>query len=445
MTTLFAIIIMMAGIAILNSEQNLLVPLIPVLREEGMIIGGEAWELYAGLLGFMPVIVGSLSSIVWGYLGDKFDRRLLFTAVILMGAVPTLLTAFSRNYYELLIARTLSGIGIFGSYPLLNSLLADIAPRERRGTVYAIAALSIGLGVLGGMLIAGVFARESWRIPFLVTSIPLILVAPIIYEALKGVRLGMSEPEIKKLYEAGYSYEYKIRIRELAGELRRTYTIIFLYLQGIPGTIPWGTIVFWSVTYMGVRWGLPESTATLVVMSAGLGIFTGTIIGGALSDFMKSRGIFNSRIYVPVIGIVCGLVLVLTLISYNYPYGETSLEALLPLMLFAFITFIPVAWPGPNVTAMISETTLPEHRATVYAVFNVTDRIGASIAPFLGGSLIVAYKSMGVEGADAYYYALITTTLAWIICFLLWLPLIKTYCSDHVKLVRTLEERARRV
>ncbi|MDM7274637.1 MAG: MFS transporter [Thermoprotei archaeon] len=445
MTTILVILIMMVGVAILNSEQNLLVPLILTLREEGMIIGGESWELYAGLLGFMPVIVGSLSSIIWGYLGDKFDRRLLFAATILMGAIPTLLTALARNYYELLIARTLSGVGIFGSYPLLNSILADITPRERRGMVYGVAALSIGLGVLGGMLLAGVFARENWRVPFIVTSAPLILIAPLIYVALGNVKLGMAEPEIRRLYETGYSYEYKIKVRELLGELRRTYTIVFLFLQGIPGTVPWGVIVFWSVTFMNVIWGLPESAGTLVVMAAGLGVLTGTLMGGLLSDVLKGRGVFNSRVYISITGIVSGMILTLALISYNYPYGDASWKALLPLMMFAFITFIPVAWAGPNVTSIISETTLPEHRATVYAIFNITNRIGASIAPFLGGFIIVAYKSMGVEETYSYYYALTTATLAWTICALFWLPLIKTYHSDHVKLIRTLEDRARRV
>lgn len=445
MTTIPVILVMMVGVAILNSEQNLLAPLIKVLREEGMIIGGEAWELYAGLLGFMPVIVGSLSSIIWGYLGDKFDRRLLFIATILIGAIPTLLTAFARNYYELLVARTLSGIGIFGSYPLLNSILADITPRERRGMIYGVAALSIGLGILGGMLMAGVFARVNWRIPFIITSIPLILIAPIIYAALRNVKLGMAEPEIRKLYEAGYSYEYKIKIREVVGVLRRTFTIIFLFLQGIPGTLPWGTIVFWAVTYMYVRWGLPESAATMVIMFGGLGSITGTLIGGLLSDALKRKGIFNSRVYVSITGVVSGMVLALALVSYNYPYGDASLGALLPLMTLAFITFFLAAWPSPNVTSIISETTLPEHRATIYAIFNITDRIGMSTAPIIGGFLIVTYKSMGVREADAYYYAVITAVLAWIITAVLWLPLIKTYSADYSKLVKTLEDRVRKV
>lgn len=137
------------------------------------------------------------------------------------------------------------------------------------------------------------------------------------------------------------------------------------------------------------------------------------LIGGLLSDALKNRGVFDSRIYVSITGIVSGMILMLALISYSYPYGDISLGALLPLMVFAFITFTATAWAGLN----------------------------SSIAPLFGGFIIVAYKSIEVEGVSSYYYALVTATLAWIITVLLWLPLIKTYKVDYAKLVKTLEER----
>lgn len=429
------------SVAFLHAEQNLIPPILLVLKEQGMIAGGERWELYAGLLGTIPLALGVLSSLIWGYMADIWDRRKLFVLCMLVGGIPGFLTAFARDYNELLLARTLSGIGVYGSYALIFSLVGDMVPLRWRGLGFGLVMTASGLGVLGGMILAGLYARVDWRLPFIIVSLPAIVSGLLFLPVSRGVKLGMGEPEVREMYEKGFEYSYRIKLREFAYGIKSTLTILFLILQGIPGTIPWGAIVFWAIAFMSVRWGLTESLATLIIITAGLSMVLGNIVGGVLADRLKDIGLANSRLWVSLTGILVGLLVTVAFISYPYPYGVTDINAIAPLALLALLIFNFVSWAGPNVQAIISEVILPEHRGSFYAVFNVTDSVGKALGPSIGAFLISLYKGLGYNASEAYYLAMLTVSMAWLLCAMLWLPIFNTYKHDYTKLRGVLRER----
>ncbi|MEM4934201.1 MAG: MFS transporter, partial [Desulfurococcaceae archaeon] len=111
----------------LYADQNLVAPMLSTLRNEGMIVGSEEdWYYYAGLVGTIPVLTGIATTFIWGYLADKLSRRSLFALTVLVGEIPCFLTGFTKNYYELLFLRALTGIGINGAAPVARALVADL-------------------------------------------------------------------------------------------------------------------------------------------------------------------------------------------------------------------------------------------------------------------------------------------------------------------------------
>ncbi len=436
-----ALAVLTISVAFLHAEQNLIPPILLVLKEQGMIIDGERWEFYAGLLGTIPLALGVLSSLIWGYLADIWDRRKLFVLCMMVGGIPGFLTAFARDYSELLLARTLSGIGVYGSYALIFPLVGDIVPLRWRGLGFGLVMTASGIGILGGMILAGLYARVDWRLPFIIVSLPAIASGLLFLIVSRGVKLGMGEPEVKEMYEKGFEYSYRIKLGEFALGVKSTPTILFIILQGIPGTIPWGVIVFWAIAYMNVRWGLTESLATLIVMTAGLSMVIGNIIGGILADKLKDMGLVYSRLWISLVGILIGLSMTIAFVSYPYPYGVNDISAIIPLALLALLLFNFVSWAGPNVQAIISEVILPEHRGTFIAIFNITDSIGKALGPSMGAFLIGFYKGLGYNTSEAYYLALITASMAWLLCAMFWLPMFKTYGYDYAKLREVLRRR----
>lgn len=439
------ILFMALSLTMLYADQNLVAPMLKIFEKDGMIpgVGTSSFWFYAGLLATVPTFAGIATTFIWGYLADKLSRRTLFAVAVLLGEIPCFLTGFTRNYYEMLFLRALTGIGINGAAPVARAIIADLYPPEKRGTGYAVYNFSSGFGVLLGMLMAGIVLSTglTWRIPFMLAAAPNFILIPLFLLLVKEVRMGYGEPEIRRLYEAGLEYRFRINLREFLAAVAATPTLIFIYLQGVPGTFPWGAIPYWAPTYFQEKWGLNEVTATLIVFAAGIGMMIGYFVGGVLSDALLRRGFEKARLIIPFIGIIAGTFTVIMLISYPYPHGDSSLTALLPVIMLGVLGMVFVTFAAPNVPAILSEITLPEHRGTVFGLFNITDNIGSAIGPTLAAAFMAYYESTGLTRSESMYYGLLLVSLLWIPCALLWLPAFKTYRHDKEKLRKTLAER----
>ncbi len=128
----------------------LLVPLLPRYAAElhlgqmrvGILFGSYAVALFLATLpvGRMVDRVGRRAPMLWGLLG--------------LGST-TLLFALSRNYWMLLLARSLQGVaGAFTWLPGM-ALLADHFPSEERGRAMGTAFAAANLGVLVGPSLSG--------------------------------------------------------------------------------------------------------------------------------------------------------------------------------------------------------------------------------------------------------------------------------------------------
>jgi MFS family permease len=114
----------------------------------------------------VPVLVGILISLyglvnsmlqpITGALSDHFGRRkpLILTGLILMG-IGTLLFAFTRNYSQLLILRSLQGIGVAVTIPASMALMAGITIKETRGGAMGVYSTLRVIGFALGPLIGG--------------------------------------------------------------------------------------------------------------------------------------------------------------------------------------------------------------------------------------------------------------------------------------------------
>ncbi|MEM4486753.1 MAG: MFS transporter [Zestosphaera sp.] len=439
------IFFLVASLMMLYADENLVAPMLTRLREDGMIIGGEAeWYIYAGMVGTIPVLAGIATTFLWGYLADRLSRRILFAVAVLAGEIPCFLTGFVRNYYELLLLRALTGIGINGAAPVARALVSDLYPPHERGKGYALYNFSTGFGVLVGMMMAGMALsmRVSWRVPFMLAAAPNFVLAPLFLILIKEIGVGYAEPELKRMYDSGLGYRYRIRLREFVLALASTPTLIFIYLQGVPGTFPWGAIPYWAPTFFQERWGLSEATSTLIVFAAGLGMMVGYFAGGLLSDRLLRLGFENGRLVVAFTGVLLGTLTMVALLSYPYPYGNESLNALLPVVVLGLVGMVFVTWAAPNVPAVLSEVSLPEHRGTIFGLFNITDNIGSAFGPTIASLFMTFFLSTGIPEPNNMLYGMIAISLFWVPCALLWLPALKTYVKDKTKIKGILAKRS---
>ncbi|MEM3948696.1 MAG: MFS transporter, partial [Zestosphaera sp.] len=181
---------------------------------------------------------------------------------------------------------------------------------------------------------------------------------------------------------------------------------------------------------------------TLIVFAAGLGMMVGYFAGGLLSDRLLRLGFENGRLVVAFTGVLLGTLTMVALLSYPYPYGNESLNALLPVVVLGLVGMVFVTWAAPNVPAVLSEVSLPEHRGTIFGLFNITDNIGSAFGPTIASLLMTFFLSTGIPEPNNMLYGMIAISLFWVPCAFLWLPALKTYVKDKTKIKEILAKRS---
>ena len=418
-------------VAFFSADRNLIPPKLLEIKEEFGV--GEA---ALGLVGSVFVIVSALITIVWGMLADIYSRKKLLLIGTLLGEIPCFLTAFAQDYWQLLVLRVFTGIGIGSLAPITATLVADMFKGSRRGIGYGYIYIALGAGTLIGMIIAGVY--PNWRAPFIIVSVPNWILAPLFYIVYPEPRRGESEDALKKLYETGLEYTYRLSW-DTAKKSLKTTTNILIFLQGSIGTLPWGVMVYYSIGFLVISRGMNPSVATFVLAILGLALLIGNPIGGFLGDWAEARRP-GGRAIVTGLAIFLGMIASIGFILYPWP-GEPGLGDWLFISLYALLFIQLISYAGPNVNAIVSQVNLPEDRGTMFGVFSILDNIGASAGPLIGGLLIEYFRSIGYPDATSYMYTLIIGALFWIPCSIVWIFISKHYPRDNERIQKTLEER----
>ena len=141
---------------------------LPVLQERlGASVIEAQWvvESYALMLAALVLVGGSL--------GDRYGRRRVFAAGILVFAAASAWCGFSPDVGQLIIARAAQGLGAALLVPGSLALISATFSREQRGRAIGMwsgfTAITAGIGpVLGGWLVENV----SWRWIFFI-NLPL--------------------------------------------------------------------------------------------------------------------------------------------------------------------------------------------------------------------------------------------------------------------------------
>ncbi len=389
------------------------------MRKEGLIPGTEkSWRFYAGLLKTIPGYVGLALTFLWGILADKIGRpKLLFSLGLTMG-FSLVLVGFSHSYLYLLLVLIIFGIAKIGIGPVIYAFIPDIMPPERRGIGYAAYYAASVLGFVAGMVIGGILFY--WRTAYIGVGAAVVLSVVPLYLLSSGIRIGYAEQATLETYS-------------LQEALRATLnkTVLLMMIQIIPWTIPWGFITLYAVDYLQTRWGVSRSIASGVLALAALSIALGHVIGGKLADNLVQRGDVNGRVKVSAIGIAIGFLAMLGMFIYPYPYGSTSLSALLPPVILALTGLLFTTFAYPNISSVISDCVRPEYRGTVFSIYNILNTAGWATGPALYG-ILVKYFMNSYPERTAIMYAAVGLESLWLISLAIWLLVAKTYPRDRI-------------
>jgi len=147
-------------------------------RDLHVSLASLQWTLSAYGIAFAAGIITAAA------LGDRFGRRKLFTIGLALFTAASVACAQAPNLSELIVARTLQGLGGAIVLPLSLTILTAAFPIERRGMIVGIYGGLAGLAVAMGPIVGGAVTQSiDWHWIFWI-NVPIGVVAVLL-----GVRL----------------------------------------------------------------------------------------------------------------------------------------------------------------------------------------------------------------------------------------------------------------
>jgi MFS family permease len=375
-----------------------------------------------GIAGSAFMLLGSVMGLYFGYANDRFSRKRLLIFTVLLGETACLLTgvaALTNDFTSFVLMRLLTGIGVGGIYPITFSLLSDYVSEKHRAKACAGVDIAWGLGMLSGPLLAGIALQTDygWRLAYILAAVPsfplLVLYALIAREPERGAS------------EAGHQQGVDQAAFGLS-DLKLVFsnrTNILLFLQGIPGSVPWGVLPFWLITFFREARGFEATAATSIWELFGIA----TVIGGLLWAIMGDW-LFNKR--AAYTAVMCTLVIALGMVPI-YLLLNIEWSALSHYLLLVVAGGMLISVASANVRALLMNVNTPNHRGSVFAVYNFADNIGKGIGPALGGLVLAT--------ASDYQLMVNMAVSCWLLCVVFFAGVIFTVERDRQQMLLNLQ------
>lgn len=385
----FAALSVLTGINLLNyADRYVLAGAQELIKSDPGLSGGlrdAAGQLTDASLGTLAAaffVVYMIASPFTGFLGDRFPRKYLIAAGVLLWSLATFASGLATSFTTLLLARAFVGIGEAGYAAAAPSLIADLFDKGWRGKAVGIfyVAIPVGsaLGFAGGGMIG---AAWGWRAAFFVAGLPGLVLAL--------VSLLLREPERGVHDEASDAKAALPSPREIAGLLRanRGWRVATVGMTLM--TFAAGGLASWMPSFL-VRFAeLSQGEAGLLFggITAVAGLL-GTIVGTLAGEWATRR---RPDGYLVVSGVSLAAAAPLLIAVAAHP-GRTA-----TLVLTFAALFLVMLNTGPLNTAIINSVPARIRATAMATTIFVIHLFGDAISPTLigmvsdwSGSLAVA-------------------------------------------------------
>ena len=158
----------------------------------------------AASIAMMGLIAGAF---IGGSGADRFGRRPVLVASVLIFGVGSVWTGLIGDYETLLAARAVTGLGFGGALPLLIAVAAEVSPPERRALTTSFMFCGMPIGGAAVSLFAGLASgADAWRWIFIVGgALPLLLALTIgrVLPETRPAQAGEREDALAALFGGG--------------------------------------------------------------------------------------------------------------------------------------------------------------------------------------------------------------------------------------------------
>jgi MFS family permease len=340
--------------------------ILPAVQEQ---IKGEfhTTDAQIGSLTLWFMLAYMFTSPITGWLGDRFPRKPMIVIAALFWSGINFFTASVHSYDSLNIRHAALGIGEASFGIFAPAILADFYPEDQRNRVLTIFNIAIPVGAALGFLAGGVIGDKfGWRMSFVVSAVPGVIIALLIAFFMKEPARGASQHDKAKLEKDTVLtlLKNKAYLASILGYAMVTFSL--------------GGISWWMPSFLQRVDGRSESSSAYIM--GALTVVTGlagTIVGGTVAQKWSHK---NSKALYLVPAWSALLAVPPALVCFFGPKAFT-----LPALGAAvFLIFLGT---GP-VNAATVNAVRPEIRATALAgQLFIIHALGDAISPRIIGSI----------------------------------------------------------
>lgn len=329
-----------------------------------------------GLLLSSYTFAAALAGIFATYFIDRFERRVLLLSLYACFIIATLVCGLAPDYHSLFIARAFAGAfgGILGS--LVQTIVADSIPFERRGkalgTVMSAFSISTVAGVPLSLLLAYNIPYLGWRAPFFFIA---LISSLILYLGYRNI------PKISDHLLHSHEGSRLSQIWNVFVAHQHLRAFIFMALIMLTGF----SVIPYIALYLTSNVGVDNSYISLIYLCGGIATLMSSRLIGHMADRYGKVKVFK---------ILAVISLVPLLVTTN----------LMPVPLWVVLInstafFVLVSGRMIPAMAIVSQVVDAKIRGTFMSLMGSVQMLALGLASVLAGMVV----TIGADGKMEYY------------------------------------------
>ncbi len=284
-----------------------------------------------------------LGAIMFGYIGDRYGRRISLVVAILMMAIPTGCIGLLPTYDQigmwapilLTIIRIFQGMSLGGEFSGSITYIVEHSHPKHRGIAGAASVVSLIIGFLMGSFVALLFVKGlspedfrswGWRVPFLM-----------------GIVIGLVGLYIRKECDESPAYEEAKREGHLSDKPVRTALathktkMLQAFCLYISVTMPFYLVSVYLLSFTQKKLGLASYDALVINTTTMISMLIAVIFSALLTDKIGRKPVLVFSAVVMMFSILPLFNLMGTMVYSNVLLAQV----LLGLIVGCYIASIP--------------------------------------------------------------------------------------------------------
>ena len=183
-TTLTALALLFAATLTIMAGATI-APSLPAMREHFSALPQS--DVLVRLVLTLPALVVALTSPLMGVLSDRWGRKPLLLAGLVLYVVAGSAGFVIEQLWLMLLSRALLGVAVAAVMTANTALMADLFQGEARNRILGMQGVFSNAGGTLFLVVGGLLAQQHWHLPFLIYLLPVLLL-PLVWAQVPAVR-----------------------------------------------------------------------------------------------------------------------------------------------------------------------------------------------------------------------------------------------------------------